>query len=194
MALFPLGILSAAGAGGGVPLSDYELISSTILGSSTPSITFSSLGTYSSTYKHLQIRAITRSDRSDVDESLQLRFNSVTGSGNYRAHELIGNGSTVSSSPFGETDRILTGFATVGATATANAFGGIVIDILDPYSTSKNTTIKALSGATVSTRTRVILSSGVWLNTNAVSSIDLAPFFGSNFVAGSRFSIYGIRG
>jgi hypothetical protein len=54
---FPLGILSAAGAGGGVA-GDYELISSEILGTTAASVTFSSLGDYSSTYKHLQIRAV----------------------------------------------------------------------------------------------------------------------------------------
>jgi hypothetical protein len=50
---FPLGILSAAGAGGGVA-GDYELISSEILGTTAASVTFSSLGDYAppiSTYK-----------------------------------------------------------------------------------------------------------------------------------------------
>jgi hypothetical protein len=74
---FPLGILSAAGAGGGGPLaSDYELISTQILTSPQSSITFSSLGTYSSTYKHLQVRAVARSTRCYYKHGV-LRFASM---------------------------------------------------------------------------------------------------------------------
>lgn len=45
---FPLGILSAAGAGG-VVAGDYELISTQILAATTNSVTFTSLGDFAST-------------------------------------------------------------------------------------------------------------------------------------------------
>jgi hypothetical protein len=84
MSLFPLGILSAAGAGG--VGATYELIESQILGSNQSSITFSSLATYASTYKHLQIRAAGKGSGNSFEETnVNLRFNGDTGS-NYSAH------------------------------------------------------------------------------------------------------------
>jgi hypothetical protein len=79
--------------------------------------------------------------------------------------------------------------AITGATATANAFGACVIDILDPFETTKNKTIRGLTGA----NTVVSLSSTFWNFTTAVSSIELSAFSATNFLVGSRFSLYGIK-
>jgi hypothetical protein len=77
------------------------------------------------------------------------------------------------------------------ATATAGAFGADIIDILDPFKTTKNTTTRALVGQSGSF-SRVALESGLWINTAAVTSISLVDVFG-NFVQNSRFSLYGMR-
>jgi hypothetical protein len=89
--LIPFGILSAAGAGGGVA-GDYELISSEILGTTAASVTFSSLGDYSSTYKHLQIRAVVRHSAADNENYTTITFN---GSDFVETHYLVGLGSSV---------------------------------------------------------------------------------------------------
>jgi hypothetical protein len=185
MALFPLGILSAAGAGG--VAGDYELINTQILGSNQPSITFSSLGTYSSTYKHLQIRATVRTDRAGAADGGIIRFNGDTGA-NYAHHILAGDGSSVNS--FANTSQTqMVSLGGVGNTAAANAFSAAVVDILDAYSTTKNKTLRSLHGVT-----SINLSSGVRLNTVSLTSIELGPQLGTNFLTGSRFSLYGIRG
>ena len=75
--------------------------------------------------------------------------------------------------------------------ATASAFGGGVVDILDPYSTTKNKTIRGLGGLAA---TNIALRSGSWASTDSVTSITCLPFSGGNWVAGSRFSLYGIKG
>jgi len=186
MALFPLGILSAAGAGG--VQGDYELIETQILGSNQASITFSSLGTYSSTYKHLQIRYTARSTTADTDDIVQLNLNATGVGTSQRNHELRGNGSVVASSD--RTDLYRFGYIS-GATSTANSFGAGIIDALDPYSTTKNKTFRSFNGMT--SATLVTLSSLLWANTASITSIGVVCRLGS-FVTGSRFSLYGIKG
>jgi hypothetical protein len=189
MTLSALGIFSAAGAGGVAFSSDYELISTTTLGTATPSVTFSSLGDYSSTYKHLQVRWVARSSNATAGVGVFSRLNGDSGS-NYFWHYLSGNGSAVSSSNSGSTTRALTGVA-AAASSTSDAFGAGVIDLLDTYAT-KNKTFRTLTGNQSSSFTRVELESALWNNTASVTSWEVICESG-NFVAGSRFSIYGIR-
>jgi hypothetical protein len=188
--LIPLGILGASGAG---IIPDYELISSTILGSSTATVLFDNLGTYSSTYKHLQVRWAVRSDASgSTVRNFQLRMNGDTGS-NYRRHWLVGTGSSVVSNEPGASETFIQLNQIPAASETANAFQGGVMDILDAYSTSKNKTIRALSGWPGSSNQRIYLTSGLRVNTASLTSLTF--FLNSNsFVTGSRFSLYGIKG
>jgi hypothetical protein len=184
MGLIPLGILSSAGGGFGT----YELIETQILGSNAASITFSGLATYASTYKHLQIRATARSSRAAFTSDVLLtRFNADTGS-NYASHHLLGNGSSVSSSAF--TSQTSTINYVIANDTVANNFGAVVMDILDPYSTTKNTTTRTIIGIT--SGAFITLNSGLWMNTASVTSITLLAQNG-NLMIGSRFSIYGIR-
>jgi hypothetical protein len=190
MALFPLGILSAAGAGGGA-LSDYELIKTSILGSSTPSITFSSLGTYSSTYKHFQVRMTARTDRAGtVSDSIKMEFNGDTSAGNYALHVLQGNGSSVGSGGYAN-NAIELQRATTTSDA-ANSFGFIVVDVLDAYA-AKNKTIRALGGFLASSDRVICLTSGLWKNTASLTSMTFRPGGGSNLVSGTRISLYGVK-
>jgi hypothetical protein len=185
---FPLGILSAAGAAV-VDTDAYEFISSTILAGTAASVTFSSLGDYSSTYKHLQIRYAARTSRSELNDGLRVRVNANTTE--YAQHALRGNGSTVTSS-FDNQTRLIS-LPVPGNTATASAFGAGVIDLLDSYSTTKNKTARGLGGI-ASSFNQLELQSGVFINTAAISSIELASVTGNNLSIGSRFSLYGIKG
>ena len=187
---FPLGILSAAGAGG-VAASDYELISTTILGSAQSSVVFD-VSSYASTYKHLQIRATVRTDRGANEDILGIRFNGDTGS-NYVTHLLYGTGSSVASgSTFsgGPHTYIYSAFTAAGSN-TANAYSGHVVDLLDAYSTTKNTTMRQFFGQPAGNL--VGLFSGLWRDTSALSSITLFPAIGTNLNANSRFSLYGLK-
>jgi hypothetical protein len=190
MALFPLGILSAA-AGGAPFSSDYELIQTQILGSSQASVVFSSLGDYSSTYKHLQIRMTVRTTRTDSNSDFILfRFNGDT-STNYQAHRLYGNGSSViSEAVSGQNGIFLQRYVTADV---ANVFGGSVLDILDPYSTTKRKTIREFSGF-VATNKEINLNSGFFIDAGA--SITSITLIGGSvaFAAGCRFSLYGLKG
>ena len=188
--LIPLGFL--AGSGFGFE-SDYELIESYILGSAQSSVTFSSLGDYSSTYKHLQIRATGRTvEATTSNRNIALRLNGDTGA-NYSAHSVRGDGSNVGSTGVSSQTSIQREDFFVGNSATANAFGGAVIEILDPYSTTKNTTIRILTGLNASA-SKISLMSGAYYNTASITSIEVFVGNGQNIQTGSRFSLYGIKG
>jgi len=180
---FPLGILSAAGAGG--VAGTYELIETYILGSNQSEVSFSSLATYASTYKHLQIRMVALGTTS-VDNQI-IRLNGDTGN-NYNSHFLFGDGSSVGSGVYTPKDKIYIGNSSI----TANQFTAVVVDILDAFSSTKNTTVRALYG-NVGTPNVVQLLSGAWFNTASLTSISVARL-SNNYTTGSRFSLYGIRG
>jgi hypothetical protein len=181
--LIPFGVLSAAGVSEGGET--YELIESVILTGTQASVTFSSLATYASTYKHLQIRSVAKG--TDYNDNIFLQFNGNTGN-NYSHHRLLGDGSSVSSVATTTTSDLIGGFYSSSAT---NIFAPSITDILDPFSTTKNTTIRCLHGD--SNAPTIRLASGAYYNTEAISSITLFAKVLS-FVAGSRFSLYGIKG
>ena len=189
MSFMLLGILNAQATGGGAGA--FDLLETTTLTSSASSVTFSGLDAYSD-YKHLQIRMVAKSVYGGGDV-LSFNLNGDTGS-NYAYHYLRGTGSAVQSN-----DGVSTStpwIATLpGSTADSDSFGAIVLDILDFSSANKNTTLRALSGST-SGSVQIGLYSGLWNNTNAVTSVSLFPNsfgFTRNLVTGSRFSLYGVK-
>lgn len=181
MSPLPLWILAASGAGSAEA---YELIESSILTSSASSITFSSIP---QDYKHLQLRAVTRQDGAVVYGNALLSLNGTSPS--YWHYLYTYNTSIYSGgygSPYGNY-----GFWATGNNAATGVFAPTVMDILDYSSSSKNTTLKYLTGYNDS-NSGVALMSNLWSNTTAVTSLTIAGT--SNYVAGSRFSLYGIRG
>ncbi len=171
--------------------SDYVLIGTTYLTSSQASVTFDLTG-LSGTYKHLQLRVVARTNRADVGDDIILRFNNDSTVANYRYHALYGTGSVAGS----ENSQTASGARFMQATGnnfTASAFNVGVCDILDPFSTTNNKTIKTLSGVPGS-YDRIWLASNLWASTASVTSITLVSGFSASFVSGTRFSIYGIKG
>lgn len=166
----------------------YDLLETTILGSSQSSVTFSNLiSTYGSDYTHLQIRGAQRGDRNDDRNANTLQINGAT---SYSNHNINGTGSSVTA--LATTGSVLRIMSTPEAQEASGIFGAFVCDILDAFDTSKNTTVRSFAGQ-VSTKTDVILFSGGYFDTSAVDSLTLNPTAGSNFVTGSRFSLYGIK-
>lgn len=184
---FGLGFFATAGAGAA---GSFDLLQTQILGSSVSSLTFSSLGTYASTYQHLQVRGVVRLTSAFTERTINMRLNGDTGS-NYAYHALYAEGSSVASNA-GTSQSKIDLSSTPANNATANAFGAFVIDILDPYETTKYKTTRNLGGNT--TTPQIKLSSGLWMNTASLTSISFQETFSSsNFAIGSRFSLYGIK-
>jgi len=186
--LIPFGVFSAAGAGGGAAAGSYELISTTILGSSTSSVTFSSVPT---TYKHLQLRIHARSAAAS-DNNIFIQFNADTAA-NYRTHHLYGNGAAVESFDNGAGSAIYV-WSFADSTDTAGIFSPFIVDILDSSSSAKFKTTRGLFG-TLGASKQVGLSSGLWRNTAAITQVKINHgTMTQSFAAGSRFSLYGIVG
>ena len=171
---------------GAVPSSEY-LIASTVLTQNEPSVTFNNLAQYAGVYKHLQIMATTKGSPTNNDFLFaKMNFNADTG-GNYNQHLLAGNGSIVSSSS------TTYSFLVAGIPQNSNTSGDFcasIIDILDPFETTKFTTARTMTGI-LGSFNRIFFYSGLWRNTNALTSITIAHET-ANFATGSRFSLYGV--
>lgn len=145
-------------------------------------------------YKHLQIRGISR-DSSGSGHYMTLRFNSDTGN-NYVYHMLIGGGNgTVSALAYTSQSRIVIGQQPQSGDFDSNIFGAFVTDIHDYSLSSKNKTTRTLTGkngGSSSYMNNSCLFSGLWLNTNAVTSVTLIS--DANWVSGTTFALYGIVG
>jgi hypothetical protein len=153
-------------------------------------ITFSAIP---STYTHLQIRGIARSARALYLDGLWIQFNGDTGA-NYSSHVAYGSGSSVSgfSTSNSSTPQCAVGIA--GATSPANVFGANILDILDYASTSKNKTLRALSGIDNNGSGEIDFGSMARYNTAAITSVRLFNESGTNFQQYTQFALYGIKG
>lgn len=170
--------------------SDMELIASTIVSNTSTNTVIFNVSSLSSSYKHLQIRSTGRSTQALSDSIQWIRFNGDTGA-NYSYHWITGNGTTVSSNGGTSTTLIRAG-TDIGSTSSGSIFGANIIDILDPFSSTKNKTVRSLSGA-IGATSQIFLLSGSWMSTAAVTSI-YVYVNNENWVPGTRISLYGIKG
>lgn len=174
-AMFPLAMITVGSAG-------------------TSTITFSSIP---ATYKHLQIRYTGFTARTGAGlDDFNMRFNSDTGA-NYSLHRLYGNGTSATSSNSTSATSMI-GISYSGTTV-ANHPGSAVIDIHDYASTSKNKTVRSLSGIDVNgsvsgVPSYMFFNSGNWRNTSAITSISLYSDNGATITQYSQFALYGIKG
>ena len=179
-------IVSLLGNGGGAANSFESIATVTVGAGGSSSVSFSSIP---STYKALQIRGIMRC--SAVSDNILIRFNSDTGS-NYAWHVLRGSGSAASAAASTSTTSGELGW-TAYSGQTANAFGAMVVDILDYANTSKNKTVRSLSGADVNgTGGYMTFGSSLWNSTSAVNAITLVMGSG-NFDQYSSIALYGVK-
>lgn len=169
----------------------FESIATATLTSAASSISISSIP---STYQHLQLRCRVQSTANTGNiREVNLTINSDTGT-NYARHSLIGDGGTA--------------FANSGATraninhqwcpdqSLGSGFWGVAcFDFHDYANTSKFKTVRLLAGGEQNNSAygRIILGSGLWQSTSAITSISLAPDSG-NFSAGTTIALYGIKG
>jgi len=173
--------------------SDEDILAETVLTSSQAEVTFSSLNTLAAGYQHLQIRAIIRTTRNANNSNYYLRFNGDTGA-NYAQHYMRGNGSAMESNNLqtSGTEGVYVYQGATSATSGTGTYAASVIDILDPFDTNKYTTTRILTGFTGAIN-RVLLESGLWMDTDAITSITLDEYYGSSFAAGSRFTLIGMK-
>jgi len=160
----------------------YTLIEAKTLGSTTASITFSSIP---QTYTDLKIVMSVRSDNTNPSNTVDITFNGNTSS--FTNIYLIGTGSsTASGSNFGRYAG-----AQNSANETANTFSNSEIYI--PNYTGSNNKSYSADGVYENNATAAGqgLVAGLWSNTAAITSIGITGYAG-NFLATSTFYLYGI--
>jgi len=171
----------------------FDWIATGTTNTSSQSIVFSSIP---QTYKHLQIRGIGNASYNSNDYgALGVRFNNDSGT-NYTRHGMRSN---LGSSTPNHVALTGTTFASpsegvfLNSTAS-NYMGTSVIDVLDYTSTVKSKTVRGLSGVVwTSSAGMVFYGSGLWLNTDPVTSITLYQQ-NANWGTGTSFALYGLRG
>jgi hypothetical protein len=171
---------------------DYQSIATVTVGSGGSStVSFTSIP---STYKHLQLRFLIRSEAVANTCAVNLRFNADTGSNYYLYHELFGDGSTAGAFAGGGSTRIqLDQFP--AASRGANIFGAGVLDVLDYTSTNKHKTTRLLGGYDSNGAGAMNFASGLWFPSTiaAVNQITLTDNTGVDFAEYSQFALYGIK-
>ena len=173
------------------PSGAYEPIAVvTAPSSGVSSITF---GSIPSIYTNLQIRGISRPSETGAGGAAYvfLIMNNDSGS-NYSRHSLYGGGGGVSAQASASDTNIRAGFQMRNG-YTSNFYATSIIDILDYSNVNKNKVVRSISGFTAPEGSVIAISSGAWLNTNAVTSLTLTCESG-NFIQYSSLALYGIKG
>lgn len=182
-------IVGLLGDGGGAANS-YESISTVLVGAGgQSSISFTSIP---STYKHLQIRCISRESLGSSFGGMYIQLNSDTGS-NYAWHRVWGDGASVFAGSSSSTTAQLGGIIAT-TSGTASVFSSAIIDVLDYANSNKNKTLRSFTGLDYNSTGYVGLHSGLWMNTAAVTSIVINPDSGQNWQQYTQFALYGIKG
>ena len=183
-----LGIIASSVSASKI-VGDYESIATVTVGSGgSSSISFTSIP---STYKHLQLRIISRDNQAGTGFNNNImRINSDSGS-NYSNHFTYGDGTSAASGGSASQTSFVSSIYVAANGNTAGIFGVAVMDILDYTNTSKYKTIRTLTGGDANGSGIVLMTSSVWQNTAAVTTI---AFTGTTYQQYSQFALYGIKG
>lgn len=172
-------------------VTDYDSIATQIVGSGGASyVEFTSIP---QTYKHLELSYVGRQTGSGNVYG-RMSVNGDTTNTNYTGHDFFAYSAGAAASHYGNQSGLaIQKFS--GSDSPTGTFGSGVVTILDYTSTSKNK-VSLCWGGVVQNNTsqpEVDLVSGLWLNTNAVTSLRISPS-GNNWAEGTQFALYGIKG
>ncbi len=189
-------------------LNDFQSIATVIVPSAgAATIDFTNIP---QNYTHLQLRCFLQDDRTTYGlDQLRVQVGSGgtldTGSTSYAYHYLRGDGAATSAYG-GPTSAGANGSweinGAVGTNVSPTSWGSTIIDIADYTNTSKNKTMKSLSGNDLNgtgpstVPGRVAFGSCVWLGTNALQAINtirLYPENASKFLEHSKVALYAIK-
>jgi hypothetical protein len=157
-----------------MPTPTYTALATITLGSSTSSITFSSIP---ATYRDL-VLVIAGSATSNND--VAIRFNGDSGN-NYNSLRGLGFSGGV------YTDSFSNASSTSPAASIGTAQSTIIHQIMDYSATDKHKTLVARSMIPTSD---VIMGASRWANTAAITSVAITA--GPTYTTGTVFSLYGI--
>jgi hypothetical protein len=160
--------------------STYEPIATTTLGSAASSVTFSSI-----TASYTDLVLISTAGVTAGAVNFAVRFNSDSGA-NYSRTVFSGTGSAATSDKnTGLTYTILNDYGYMDTTLNTNIIGHIM-------NYSNSTTFKTTLSRTNNAANGTSAVVNLWRNTAAINRLDILPT-SSTFLAGSTFTLYGIK-
>lgn len=173
---------SSFNAGGFTPTGSYDALATyTVPSGGVSTITFAGLPT-GGQYTHLQIRASYTTDTGATNLYMNINSNGST-----YYHYLFGDGSSATA---GSTSSNI--FTIQWGGGGVSQRYGLITDILDFASSTKNKTIRTLGGIDNNGSGGVFLSSNLYATTSAISSITIGASY--NLSQYSTFSLYGVKG
>jgi hypothetical protein len=139
-------------------------------------------------YRHLQVRYFARNSAGSV--RLRMQMNDNIGN-NYSTHLLVGDGTGTPASFAGASQVQISAGAVMNA--TASIFSTAIVDVLDYATTSKNKTVRILSGVDYNGASgEIAFTSGSLLSTSAITSLKFY-FDSGNLDQHTQFALYGVK-
>lgn len=187
-----LGIWASSISGSKAITSNFiSLQTATVDASGAATITFNSIP---STYKHLQLRAISKCTSAGASFGLiTMNFNSDTTAANYTYHRIAGSGAIAQAYSTTALGYSAMSYITTNDASISGMFAGAIIDILDYTDTNKYKTIRSLSGFNFNNNTGYIgFMSSLWLSTSAITSITIGSQ-SDNLAQYTQFALYGVK-
>ena len=175
----------------------YEAIATQTLGSTAASVTFSSIpSTYTDLVVVCSLRAdtVTFNNMNYPDFSFNGDFSGTTYSFTSLYSRNTGSGDSANSTRgSNDTDINVGGVATTNM--TSGIFSSYIVNVMNyANTTTYNTALGRIgTGGNTTAIDGVWATVGLWRNTAAITSIKIGATSGGNFVAGSTFSLYGIK-
>ena len=135
-----------------------------------------------------------RSAHSIADDRMQIRLGNGSGveTGNYYAYQnLLANGTNRTVSSGAGTYSSFLGGNFPGNSAAADAFGCSILEIQD-FNSAKYKSVLMQTAGDRDGDGRVTWPVGTWLKQDAVKEIQFFADYGSGFLTGSRFDLFGV--
>ena len=161
--------------------STYTPIATTTLGSASSSVSFTSIvGTFTDLVYIMNVKG------ASANYPI-LRFNGDTGT-NYSRTVLTGDGSTATSER-----RTNQNYMAINYNAVTNTSNFNYNEIIHIQNYANTTTYKTALYRANNAASGTDAGVGLWRSTAAITQIDILSHDGTNFAAGSTFTLYGIK-
>lgn len=162
-----------------------EVLQDVVLGANAANVDWQSLA---AGYERYELFALARSTVAGDADGMDIKFNNDATAANYYRSYQTGGTSAANGSDDGFDAAVIT-----GATSIAEEFGSVQAIIYSPHGALHKTvsTLSTVRRAAANFQTSI--RGMVWENVAAITRITLNPSSASNFLAGSRFRLVGIK-
>lgn len=172
-------------------VNNFAALDKAVLSVDTPLVTFADI---TGIYIALKIIAFVRTDRAATSDAILTTFNNDAGNNYDSIRASMLHSATLSTNEQIAAAGVFLG-PVAGDNAPANVFSALELTIPD-YAGANH---KSLQGSTETRRANttgnllVTSFAGWWRDVEAITEIDLMPNAGTDFLAGSRFYLYGLK-